>query len=317
MKIALVGPGYMPIPSVAWGACESIIWAFYTRLKDLGHEVTLYNDIRINNVIDGINNNPYDFVFCDYDDHVGILSKYCNKPIWGRSHYGRIKTWRQDNPGYGFIHQGMMEATGGIISLSKGVADIYRQDGYKGPIHVLRNGADVKSIRFAATPTLPRAICVGKIEPRKCQARLAKLCDGKVEINFVGPMHDPDFRSNSTCRWLGEWSREQLYENLTNYSCLVLASTGENDPLVTKEAIAAGLSLAITKTCDANIDQFVGQYLDWEKSEWIPSRINYAIELGKLEQIRKFHRNWAENHFDWDIIVREMESLICEIVNKK
>lgn len=307
----------MKIPVSGFGACENIAWELSNRLRGLGHDVVLFNTPQINEVINTVNSTNFDFVFADYDDWAGILSKYCNKPIWSRSHYGMIKTWRQDNPGYGFIHQGIMEASGGIIALSKGVADIYRQDGYKGPIHVLRNGADVKSIRFAATPTLTRAICVGKIEPRKCQARLAKLCEGKVEIDFVGPMHDPDFRSNSTCRWLCEWSREQLYENLTNYSCLVLASTGENDPLVTKEAIAAGLSLAITKTCDANIDQFAGQYLDWEKSEWIPSRINYAIELGKLEQIRKFHRNWAENHFDWDIIVREMESLIREIVNDR
>ncbi len=317
MKIAIIGPGYQDIPSPGWGAVESVIWALVSRLRQRGYEVDLYNNPHIKDVVESINSRNYDFVHCEYDDYVGILSQHCNKPVWGTTHYGMIKTWRNHNPGYGYIHQGVLSATGGLLALSSEIADIYRRDGFKNPIYVLRNGADTKTIRFSETPVFAKALCLGKIEPRKAQARLARLCEGKVEIDFVGPMHDPSFRENSTCKWLGEWTREEVCRNMTDYSCLVLASEGEAAPLVAPEAIAAGLPLVITPTCNANLDNFCGQYIDWANPEQIPERINYAIRLGKNPENRKFHREWAEKYFSWDIIVDEYVNIIQEIVNKK
>ena len=44
MKIALIGPGIMPIPPNNWGAVESLIWDQYEYLKEKGIHV-IYADL--------------------------------------------------------------------------------------------------------------------------------------------------------------------------------------------------------------------------------------------------------------------------------
>ena len=41
MKIAIVGPGIMPIPPTGWGAVEILIWDQKLALEKLGHEVKI------------------------------------------------------------------------------------------------------------------------------------------------------------------------------------------------------------------------------------------------------------------------------------
>ena len=43
MRIALIGPGIMPIPPTGWGAVEILIWDYYNELKKLGHSVMIIN----------------------------------------------------------------------------------------------------------------------------------------------------------------------------------------------------------------------------------------------------------------------------------
>jgi hypothetical protein len=43
MKIALIGPGIMPIPPDGWGAVESLIWDYAVELDELGHEGMIVN----------------------------------------------------------------------------------------------------------------------------------------------------------------------------------------------------------------------------------------------------------------------------------
>ena len=47
MKIALIGPGIMPIPPPGWGAVEILIWDYYNELQLAGHDVVIINKIRI------------------------------------------------------------------------------------------------------------------------------------------------------------------------------------------------------------------------------------------------------------------------------
>ena len=43
MKIALIGPGFSPIPPKGWGAVESLIWDYYINLKKLQYDVKIVN----------------------------------------------------------------------------------------------------------------------------------------------------------------------------------------------------------------------------------------------------------------------------------
>ena len=43
MRLALIGPGIMPIPPDGWGAVESLIWDYALELGELDHEGTIIN----------------------------------------------------------------------------------------------------------------------------------------------------------------------------------------------------------------------------------------------------------------------------------
>lgn len=320
MKIALITAGYMSLPPQGHGACEHITYAYYDRLNKLGHQVDIYNTTDLRSVVNSINEIDYDFVHCMYDDYIGILSEYCNKPIWGQTHYGYLTQKDKWSPGYHYIHSGVLKATGGLICISQEIADIYKKDGYSRPIHVLRNGADVKSIRFSETPKFPNTvICLGKIESRKQQTKLAALCEGRCNIDFVGPHADPMFCPGKTCRYLGEWTREMIYDRLTDYSCLILASDGEGAPLVVPEALAAGLTICCTEFCKANLEKVLSKsYIEWiylDKPEEIPNSIDHVINIS--QSMRKINREVAEQYFDWNIIIDEYIKIVEKEVGKK
>ena len=54
-------------------------------------------------------------------------------------------------------------------------------------------------------------------------------------------------------RWLQEWSKDKLYNELTDYGNLVLLSDGEAHPLVCLEAFA-GLGVVVSEWAASNLD---------------------------------------------------------------
>ena len=70
MKISIIGPGLMPIPTKGWGAVEALIWDMANALKDLGQEVQIINTTDGNKVLASINEFNPDFVHINYDDFI-------------------------------------------------------------------------------------------------------------------------------------------------------------------------------------------------------------------------------------------------------
>ena len=137
-----------------------------------------------------------------------------------------------------------------LICLSPEIANVYKYFGFDGSISVCPNGARDDLIQYCSTPLYPDlSVCVGKIEPRKRQSFLMLLQD----LRFVGPIVDPRFPDDHP-GYLGSWSREQLFNQLTQYANLVLLSDGEAHPLVCSEALIAGLGLVISEQAAANLD---------------------------------------------------------------
>jgi hypothetical protein len=97
-----------------------------------------------------------------------------------------------------------------------------------------------------------RSIYVGKIDERKRQ----HIFQGKnLSIDFVGPIGSDKFNKNDPC-YLGIWSQEQKYNNLTEYGNTLLLSTSENGgpPLVCLEGMASGLGLVISESSSEGLD---------------------------------------------------------------
>ena len=99
MKIAIVGPGIMPIPPTGWGAVEILIWDQKLALDELGHEVQIVNVASGIEILKQINSFRPDFVHVQYDDFVEIVP-YIQYPCAITSHFGYLE---QPNK-WGYYH---------------------------------------------------------------------------------------------------------------------------------------------------------------------------------------------------------------------
>jgi glycosyltransferase involved in cell wall biosynthesis len=314
MKIALIGPGIMPIPPQNWGAVESLIWDQYEYLKQLGHEVEIINTRDLYSVANYLNSSDHDFIHVQYDDHADFLSNTLKKPFCTTTHYGYIKEHYPEYHGWKHIFEGVLKSTG-IIALSPEIEILFKNAGYSKFIKTLRNGARTKDFRFS-TYAPKNALCLGKVEPRKRQSDLSNICSGKCNIDFIGPVIDYNFKENNTCKYAGVWDKPTLYNNLTEYKCLILLSDGEAAPLVVPEALSAGLSLVVSKTAAANLDTSLPfiHVLENGLDETSPEIINKAIN--ENAQYRQNIRDYAVSYFDWSVICNEYIDIVKEFINE-
>jgi len=106
---------------------------------------------------------------------------------------------------------------------------------------------------------------------------------------------------------LGEWSKETLYQNLTEYGNLVLLSDGEAHPLVCMEALASGLGIVVTEWGRANLDdkkEFITiipenkvNDIDYVEKKIIENR---EVSLQNRKSIIKYSKS-----FDWIEILQK------------
>jgi histidinol dehydrogenase len=87
MRIAIVGPGIMPIPPTGWGAVEILIWDSKIALEKLGHQVKIVNTESPTEIIKQINSFRPDFVHIQYDDFIELYP-YVQYPCAITSHFG-------------------------------------------------------------------------------------------------------------------------------------------------------------------------------------------------------------------------------------
>ena len=314
MKISIIGPGIMPIPPLGWGAVESLIWDYKIELERLGHNVQIANNSNPFLNIEEINNFEPDFVHLQYDDFANILPfiKCPYKAI--TSHYGYIEQF-QKHPEYHNILKSFIDGDFYIFCLSESIANVYKSLGINPErLKVTPNGARSDAFKYNEIGSLPdKSIYLAKIDYRKRQY----LFQGLDFIDFIGNNHDSRFDSNSS-NYLGEWSKETLYNNLTNYGNLVLLSDGEADPLVTKEAMMAGLGLVISEYATANLDLNLPFISVIEESkindiEYVSKIINSNRELSV--SMRNDIRKYALENVSWEVVVPKYVNTIQSLLN--
>ncbi len=314
MKISIIGPGIMPIPPLGWGAVESLIWDYKIELERLGHNVQIANNSNPFLNIEEINNFEPDFVHLQYDDFANILPfiKCPYKAI--TSHYGYIEQF-QKHPEYHNILKSFIDGDFYIFCLSESIANVYKSLGINPErLKVTPNGARSDAFKYNEIGSLPdKSIYLAKIDYRKRQY----LFQGLDFIDFIGNNHDSRFDSNSS-NYLGEWSKETLYNNLTNYGNLVLLSDGEADPLVTKEAMMAGLGLVISEYATANLDLNLPFISVIEESkindiEYVSKIINSNRELSV--SMRNDIRKYALENVSWEVVVPKYINTIQSLFN--
>ena len=252
MKISIVGPGIMPIPPTGWGAVEILIWDQKLALEELGHEVQIVNVASGLEILKEINSFRPDFVHVQYDDFVE-LCPYIQYPNAITSHFGYLEQPRKWDYYGPRVAQKFANIKPNIFCLSPGIRDVYENvmEIPSNKLFVTPNGVNVDKFKFDKLPLtedMPKSIYLAKIDYRKRQHMFQSI----DSLYYAGNNADPRFDVNKN--YLGEWSKETLYNDLTKYGNLVLLSDGEAHPLVCLEAFAAGLGVVISQWAAANLD---------------------------------------------------------------
>lgn len=317
-KICLIGPGIMEIPPKGWGAVEILIWDYYQNLKKLGWDVDIINIPDRNEIINKVNSGGYCFAHLHYDMFYDILDKLNVPHIAITSHYPYIdKLEKHGKDGYSIVFDFLIKQDKyWNFVLAEKDKKIFVQYGASAKnIKLLKNGASetsFKCIKDINNNMISKdmSICLGKITARKRQTFLLDInnnFDSNVNIYFAGNKEDMSFDYGSKY-YLGEWKKEQVYEELTKFANLVLLSNGEADPLVVKEALMAGCGVVVSESSSAYLDG----NLPWidiipNDKENDRSYIRDIIIKNRNSSIklRKEIREYAENNFGYTKTVKD------------
>ena len=239
----------MPIPPTAWGAVEILVWDTKNALGELGHEVQIINTKDYRQIINGINAFVPDFVHVHYDEFIPIMP-YIQYPAAITSHFGYLERREMFN-GYINVAKEFQRLKPVVFCLSEGIKKVYNVmfDVPKENTYVTPNGVNLDRFRRSTDPEYPdRSLYLAKIDYRKRQ----HLFQSIDSLWYAGNLADNRFDTDKN--YLGEWSKDTLYEQLTDYGNLVLLSDGEAHPLVCMEALAAGLGVVVCQWGAANLD---------------------------------------------------------------
>ena len=314
MKISIIGPGLMPIPPKGWGAVESLIWDMANALKDLGQEVQIINTTDGNKVLNAINQFDPDFVHINYDDFI-VLYPHIKQPKAMTSHFGYLERPDMMN-GYVNIFNKFQEMKPNVFCLSEGIKNIYKvfSNFPEEKLFVTPNGVNVDAFNFKEEPAHPhRSMYLAKVDYRKRQ----HLFQNIDSLWFAGNIVDERYDTKNN--YLGEWTKEQLYKELTDYGNLVLLSDGEAHSLVIMEAFAAGLGVVISEYARANLDldkKFITlipekkiKDIDYVEGQIIRNR-EYSIK--HRDEIREYGKQFAWKKMLKEHYLPSIEKLIAE-----
>ena len=312
MRIALIGPGIMPIPPPGWGAVEILIWDYYNELYKLGHDVTIINTKNIIEIVNTVNSGNYDFVHLHYDVFYGILRHLKCPKIAITSHYPYIdQINKHENDGYNRVFDFLtnQDQFYNFVLADKDVNAFLLYGANPAYIRKIKNGINSSLFKFSLFPKLDKTIYLGKITPRKNQFKFQNI----ESIDFVGNNADYNFKTWMP-NYLGEWSRSQIHEHLTDYTNLLLLSEGEADPLVVKEALIAGLGIVVNKSSAENLEKNLDFITIIEDNkiddlDYIKQKINENKQISGSQ--RKSIREYGISQFDISIEVKKY----MEIVN--
>ena len=303
MKVAIVGPGIMPIPPTGWGAVEILIWDQKLALEKLGHEVLIINTQSPVEILQQINGFRPDFVHVQYDDFVEIIP-YIQYPCAITSHFGYLEQpskWDYYGPR---VAKKFVELKPNVFCLSQGIKDTYQSMmGFKDEnLFVTPNGVNLDLFKKTDTAKYPqRSIYLAKIDYRKRQY----LFQGIDSLWFAG--NNSDSRFDVSKRWLQEWSKDKLYNELTDYGNLVLLSDGEAHPLVCLEAFAAGLGVVVSQYAAANLDTSKG-FITVIPEDKISDMVFLESEIIKNRRYSVEHREEILEYaktFEWSNVIAE------------
>jgi len=318
---ALIGQAYAPvsIPPKGWGAVEGILWDYKTWLEKLGHKVVIVNTDDRRKIIDTINRCRPDVVHVHQHNFADILNKIRVPVKIFTSHSGyrlskRATWWSLQEHFVQYLKDGLF-----FFVLSPVWRKVFLDCGYNpDEVFVTLNGADHRRFRFRKTPLHEnRSIYLGQITVNKKQS----LYQAIDSIDFAGPLSDDKKFDKTHKNYLGEWTRDTLYEHLSDYANLVILSKAEvAAPLVVLEALVCGLGVVVSTAASGNLDTklpWISVIPDEKTTDvaFVEAEIarNREISLRHREQIREY----GIENFSWEKLVPRYADLCLKLHAEK
>jgi len=302
MKFHLISDGSIPVPPVmGWGALERVVWSYKIELEKAGHEVLISNHTEDFMVLEDYRKFQPDVIHNHLGKHWIPFSMMKAKYKIFTNHGGGF---RYSIPFWKNILPYLKDSEAFILSNIE--ESFFLANGFK--TKIIPNGVDCDEIVFDQQPQYNASLYLGKIMSLKRQAIFQRL---GLDVVYVGNQEDQNFDYSSD-RYLGPWNYEQVKNNLTKFSNLVLLSQDELQPLVCLEAMSAGLGLVLSEPAAQSLD-ITKPWIDVIPEGKIQDIDFINNTLAKNRQISSLIRNnireYAET-FHWKNIVKNYLSQI-------
>jgi hypothetical protein len=322
MKIGFIGPGIMPIPPDGWGAVESLIWEIACELGDKGHEGMIINVPDLNEIVNTVQENDFDFIHLFYDVFhpvMDVIKQVSPRSITAiSSAYPYVDQFEfHQRDGYTATYNWLVNQKDHYnFCLSDKDLETYKNGGADvSKLLRLGLGAQHKNFKFDVDCEKPdKTLYMAKIEVRKRQWIYQSI----DSIEFVGRYSPTTTFDRLHKSYIGEWTTEEKHENVTKYANLMLLSDGENGtPLVIKEALVSGIGIVCSKYAAYDLDTslpFITIIPDDKLNdlEYVENAIkeNREASVGLRQEIR----DYGVKNFSWENIVKQYEKDIFEIL---
>lgn len=311
MKIALIGPGIMPIPPNGWGAVEMLIWDYYTIFKKHNISIEIINTNDTDEIIKLVND-KYDIAHLHYDVYTPILEKLNTKVKILSSHYPFINNpGRYTADGYDKILPFIMNGKDfSIFASSKNDITTFIKYGIDPKkLFLSKLGVKSESYTWYEQSQYDRTLCFSQIVDRKRQYLIQDI----PNIDFMGRLDD--FKFTNLQNYKGEVERDFLNKEISKYSNFILISSIENTtPLAVKEALICGLGVVVSESVAVELDtslDFVTLVPESKINDL--DYLSYCIQKNKeiSQKKRKQIRQYAIETFDLENIL--MNSYLSKI----
>lgn len=301
-NLLIVAPGQISIPTLGWGAVETIVSETIQIYESNGFKVWLLNS---QNPMTWRKAKKLKFhVILNHSDRDSKkISKYFpNTKFVTVSHYGlgaRENLWDKS---YKNILNGM-KFSEKIVCLSPAILDTYSKYFSKKSLILSPNGTAFKPL-IGSDKSKP-LLYLGKVEKRKFQFEIwQKLSRSGINIIFAGPIVDQrvldEIERSPRLKeiFIGPVSRDYLENNMCKFSGLFLNSIGEADALVLYEAQVAGLPIITNRhsigSQDINIPWVKVLEEDFDANEIVKFLSSFKESP---EQISEY----AQKNYSWEV----------------
>ena len=312
-------PG-VALPPKGWGAVESLVCDYKAYLEELGHKAVIIRDANLQKVIDKVNQCHPDVVHSHWKHSMQIMRRI-NAPVKilsAHSGWGPESALRGFS--FHFNHLSQYLVDGWVwAALSPAWEKTLLDFGYHpAEIFVAPNGADHRRYRFRKTPLhADRSLWMGRIQPRKRPA----LFQAIDSLDFVGPLsgETPEFDKTHK-NYLGGWTRDYLYEHLSDYANLVLLSKSEGASLAVPEALICGLGVVVSAGATANLDLRL-PWISVIPEDKITDVTFVEAEIARNREIALRHRErireYGIGNFSWEKLVPRYADLCRKLYDEK